>query len=106
MGLHGVDQNPRKDVRWHTFHAEMRISYTRIQTAVSCFHSDICKSQRVNDYILAEMAEENGIDIRNLIHEQLLKIDNIKQMFSSKTSVAGDIFNLDYTAFENIKISI
>jgi hypothetical protein len=100
-------KNPRKDVRWHTFHAgDANFVYPNSDGSVllSLRYMQILRG--VNDYILAEMAEENGIDIRNLIHEQLLKIDNIKQMFSSKTSVAGDIFNLDYTAFENIKISI
>jgi hypothetical protein len=100
-------KNPRKEVRWHTFHAgDASFVYPNSDGNVlrSLRYMQILRG--VNDYILTEMAEEKGIDIRNLIHEQLIKVDDIKQMFSSKTTVAGDVFNLDYKAFEDIKISL
>ncbi len=100
-------KNPRKEVRWHTFHAgDASFVYPNSDGNVLLSLRYIQILRGVNDYILTEMAEEKGIDIRNLIHEQLIKVDDIKQMFSSKTTVAGDVFNLDYKAFEDIKISL
>ena len=100
-------KNPRKDIRWHTFHAgDANFVYPNSDGSVllSLRYMQILRG--VNDYILTEMAEEKGIEIRQEIFSKLLKNNDITQMFSSNIKDAGDFFNLNYQAFEDVKVSI
>ena len=52
------------------------------------------------------MAEENGIEIRRKILSKLLNNKSITKMYFSDVKKAADFFNLDYQAFEEVKVYI
>lgn len=100
-------KNPRKDLRWHTFHAgDANFVYPNADGSVllSLRYMQILRG--VNDYLLTEMAEENGIEIRRKILSKLLNNKSITKMYSSDVKKAADFFNLDYQAFEEVKVYI